>query len=201
MLMSNSKTQETEFGSQTDFEAGFSLIETICALLILTIGLIGTAAALTYAFEYGTTSRNVGSAKLIITSTMEEIESLRNTRRLNFAQIANVADVDNVGAKNPFAGFSVDYRPIALEPGLDGVNGTPDDMMEPGPDGTLGTPDDVENVALSRSGYMRRITITPLPLDPTIKKIEIKVRYFSVGGKVSEVTGIGYLNDETRTTG
>lgn len=199
--MSNSKTQETEFGSPTDFEAGFSLIETICALLILTIGLIGTAAALTYAFEYGTTSRNVGSAKLIITSTMEEIESLRNTRRLNFAQISNVADVDNAGAKNPFAGFAVDFKPISIGPGLDGVNGTPDDLMEPGPDGTLGTADDVENLALSRSGYLRRITITPLPLDPTIKKIEIKVKYFSVGGKVSEVTGIGYLNDETRTTG
>ena len=58
-----------------------------------------------YALEFGTTSRNVGNAKLIITSTMEEVESLRNTRRLDFKQIANVPDVDNIDSKNTFNGL------------------------------------------------------------------------------------------------
>lgn len=182
-------------------EKGFSLLEVIVAILILSISLIGTAAALTYALEYGTTSRNVGTAKLLITSTMEEIESLRNTRRLDFKQIANVGAVDNIDSKNTFNGFSVGFKPVGLDPGIDGVNGTDDDIKDLGPDGILGTADDVDNPALSRSGYLRQITITPFPTDPSIKKIEIKIKFFSAGGKISEISGIGYINNESRTTG
>ena len=76
-----------------------------------------------------------------------------------------------------------------------------DDIKDVGPDLILGTADDVDNPALIRSGYLRKITITPMPTDPTIKKIEVKIKYFSAGGKVSEITGIGYINDEARTTG
>ena len=57
-------------------EKGFSLLEAIVAILILTIGLMGAAGALTYSLQYSTTSKNVGNAKLIIVSTIEEIESL-----------------------------------------------------------------------------------------------------------------------------
>jgi hypothetical protein len=182
-------------------DGGFSLVETIIAIFILSAGLLGTAAALTYAFEYGTTSRNVGSAKLIVVATMEEIESLRNTRRLDFKQLGNVGAVDNTSAKNSFSGFSPDFRPVSLSPGPDGIYGTDDDLKDVGPDGILGTPDDVENPSLARSGYLRKITITSLPLEPSIKKVEVRVQYYSVGGKVSEISGIGYINDETRTTG
>lgn len=182
-------------------EEGFSLLEAVVAILILTIGLMGTAAALTYSLEFGTTSRNVGNAKLLIVSAIEEIESLRNTRRLEFKQISNVGGVDNTDCKNTFNGFSTGFKPISLNPGFDGVNGTDDDIKEAGPDGILGNADDVDNPALIRSGYTRQITITPLPSDTTIKKVEVKVRYYSAGGKVSEITGVGYINNETRTTG
>lgn len=182
-------------------EEGFSLLEAVVAILILTIGLMGAAAALTYSLEFGTTSRNVGNAKLLIVSAIEEIESLRNTRRLEFKQISNVGGVDNTDCKNTFNGFSTGFKPISLNPGFDGVNGTDDDIKEAGPDGILGNTDDVDNPALIRSGYTRQITITPLPTDTTIKKVEVKVRYYSAGGKVSEITGVGYINNETRTTG
>jgi prepilin-type N-terminal cleavage/methylation domain-containing protein len=182
-------------------EKGFSLLEVVVAILILTIGLLGTAAAITYALEYGTTSRNVGNAKLLITSTMEEIESLRNTRRLDYKQIANVGAVNNIDSKNTFNGFSIGFKAVSLDPGPDGVNGTDDDLRDPGPDTVFGTGDDFDNPALMRSGFMRQIKIEPMPSDPTIKKIEIKIQYFSAGGKVNEITGVGYINDETRTTG
>lgn len=187
--------------SNNNNEEGFSLLEAIVAIVILTIALMATAASLTYALEFGTTSRNVGSAKLLITSTMEEIESLRNTRRLDFKQIANVGNVDNIDSKNAFSGFSVGFKAVGLNPGPDGVNGTDDDLTDAGPDTILGNSDDFINPDLSRSGYMRQISVSPMPTDPTIKKIEIKIRYFSTGGKVSEITGVGYINDESRTTG
>jgi prepilin-type N-terminal cleavage/methylation domain-containing protein len=194
--MSNKKTRQ-----KTGTQKGFSLIEAVVAIFILTIGLMGAAAALTYALEYGMTSHNVGNAKLLITSTIEEIESLRNTKRLEFKQIANVGAVDNTDCRNDFSGFSTGFQPIALAPGFDGVNGTADDIKIAGPDAVLGTADDIEDTSLIRSGYTRKITITPLAADPTIKKVEVIIRYYSAGGKVSQIAGVGYINNESRTTG
>jgi prepilin-type N-terminal cleavage/methylation domain-containing protein len=200
MLMSNKNVQTHNIESRKN-QNGFSLLEAIVALLIISIALMGTAASLSYAFEYGTTSRTVGSARLAIVSTLEEIESLRNTHRLTFLQLANVSDVDNTDAKNPFNGFSENFKAISLNPGFDGVFGTDDDLKEAGPDAILGNADDIENPALARGGYMRKISIAPLPLDPKIKKVVVTIRYFSTGGKVSQVSGIAYINDESRTTG
>jgi type II secretory pathway pseudopilin PulG len=177
---------------------GFSLIEAVVAIFIMTIGLIGTAAALGYAIHYGTISRNVTSAKSIITAQIEEIETLRNSRRLDFKQIANVGSVDNTDAAAPFNGFSTGFKELSLNPGPDGVNGTDDDLRAAGADGVYGTPDDFDDPGQVRSGYMRRVTITNL--SGSMKKIEITVRYFGSGGVVGEIAGVCYLNNEGTLT-
>lgn len=174
------------------------MIEAVVAILIITIGLIGTAAAITYALEFTTMSRNVSSAKLLIVASIEEIESLRNSRRLDFKQIANVGGVDNTNTPNRFNGFSTGFKDVSIDPGPDGVNGTDDDLRAAGVDGTYGTADDFDNQALIRSGYRRQITISVL--SDTLKKIEIKVRYMASNGKIGELTGVCYLNDEARVT-
>jgi prepilin-type N-terminal cleavage/methylation domain-containing protein len=200
IFMLNKKTQNYLEKPLNSGEAGFSLMEVIVAIIILTIALLGTAAALGYALEFGNTSRNVGRAKSIITSSIEEIESLRNTRRLDFKQIANVGSVDNTNSKNPFNGFSTGFKEISLSAGKDGVNGTDDDLIDAGADTIYGTADDFTNSSLIRSGYTRQITITTLPSDVTIKKVEIKVKYVSASGSLGMITGISYINDEARTT-
>lgn len=196
MHMLNSKNK-MDLKSQ---ESGFSLLEAVVAILILSIGLIATAAAMTYAIEIGSTTRNISNARAVIMSTIEEIESLRNSRRLDYAQIANVGSVDNSDSDRNFDGFSAGYKEISLQPGPDGINGTDDDLKDPGPDSTYGTPDDFNNVTFVRSGYVRNIRIAPLVTDPAIKKVEVTVRYYSVGGKVGEISGVSYINDEARTT-
>lgn len=198
-MSNNSIKSPTKKGS--GYEKGFSLLEVIIAIFILSTALIGTAAAITYALEFSTTSRNVGKAKLIIVSTIEEIEALRNAKRLNFKQIANVGDVDNTDSKVVFDGFSTGFKEISLNPGPDGVIGTDDDLRDAGSDGIYGTPDDYDNPSLVRSGYTRQISISFLPTDPTIKKVEVRVKYFSAGGKISEIYGVSYINDEARRTG
>jgi prepilin-type N-terminal cleavage/methylation domain-containing protein len=177
---------------------GFSLIEAVVAIFILTIGLMGTAAALSYAIHYGTISRNVTNAKSIIVGQIEEIETLRNSRRLDFKQIANTGTVDNTDMPAIFSGFSTGFKELSINPGPDGVNGTDDDLRDAGPDATFGTGDDFDNPALVRSGYMREITITNL--SASMKKIEIKVRYYGTGESVGEIAGVCYLNDEGRLT-
>lgn len=179
-------------------ERGFSLVEAVIAILIMTIGLIGTAAAITYALQFGTISRNLTKGKLIAVSMIEEVDSLRNTRRLDFKQIANAGAVDNNGSANTFTGFSTGFQQISLNPGPDGVNGTADDLRDPGADGNFGTGDDFDNQALVRSGYMRQVAISNL--SDSLKKVEIKVRYFSSTGSIGELTGVSYINDEVRLT-
>ena len=198
MLMSNNFKQKKEENPTNRDEKGFSLIEAVVAILIITIGLIGTAAAVTYALEFSAISRNVSNAKLVIVSSIEEIESLRNTRRLDFKQIANVGNVDNNGTPNSFNGFSNGYKEVSLNPGPDGVNGTDDDLRSAGADETYGTGDDFDDPTQVRSGYVRQITITNL--NTTLKKVEIKVRYFGTGGKIGELRGVSYINDESRIT-
>lgn len=196
--MLNKKLQKSVAESLDKGESGFTLIEAVIAILILTTGLIGTAAAITYALQFGAISRNVSSAKSVIVATIEEVETLRNGRRLDFKQIANVGSVDNTGSPNSFNGFSVGFKPVSLSPGPDAVNGTDDDIRDPGVDGIFGTADDFDNQGLVRSGYMRKITITGL--SDTLKKVEVKIQYVGSGGTIGEITGVSYLNNESRVT-
>lgn len=177
-------------------EGGFTLIEAVIAILIITIGLIGTAGAITYALEYSTISKNATNAKQVATSMIEQIESLRNTRRLSFRQIANVGSVDNTDAVNTFTGFSVGFKEVSSRPGADGVFGTDDDLVDAGVDGLYGTADDFINNSFIRGGYTRQITVTIL--SPAVKKVEVKVRYASSAGKIGELRGVCYLNNDSR---
>ncbi len=179
-------------------EAGFTLVEAVIAIFILTIALVGTAAAITYALEFGAISRNVTNAKSMVVASIEEVETLRNSRRLDFQQIANVGAVNNTNSKNLFDGFSVGFKDVSKEPGPDGVNGTNDDLMNKGLDAIFGTADDFEDANFVRPGYQRQISITNL--SDSLKKIEVKIRYVGSGNKMGEITGVGYLNDEFRVT-
>ncbi len=197
--MSNKTERNSAQEKSKKAQQGFSLIEAIIAIFILTIGLIGTAAAVTYALEFSTISRNVTKAKLVVVASIEEVESLRNSRRLNFKQFANVGSVDNSDAQNNFMGFSDGYSMVSSSPGPDGVNGTADDISTaPGNDGVFGTPDDTVDMKLLRSGYIRQIQI--VNLSANLKKVIVRVRYTSVNGKVGEIVGVSYLNNDARTT-
>lgn len=162
-------------------ESGFTLVEAVFAIFVLTIGLVGTAAAITYALQYGAISRNVTKAKLMVVASFEEIETLRNSRRLDYKQIANVGGVDNQDVSNPFDGFSTGFREIAGNPGADGV---------------YGTADDIANTSPSSKSFSRQITITSI--SSSIKRVEVKVRYPGNGETIGEITGVSYLNDEAR---
>ena len=199
MSSNNISTSQKQILRAGSSESGFTLIEAIMAIFILTIGLVGTAAAITFALQYGAVSRNVTKSKLLVVASFEEIESLRNSRRLDYKQLANVGGVDNTGSTHNFSGFNTGFNAISSEPGLDGVYGTSDDLSAaPGPDGIYGTSDDIADPSRVRDGYTRQIKITDV--SKSIKKIEVKVRYPGSGGTIGEITGVCYLNDEARLT-
>jgi type II secretory pathway pseudopilin PulG len=179
-------------------ELGLTLLEVVISMMILMVGLLAVAGAVVYSVNASNMSRNVTDAKQIIVSTLEQMENLRNTGVLTFAQIANTGAVDNTGAAHNFAGFPTGFQPVSIQPGPDGIFGTADDLVDPGPDGVYGTGDDFTNNALARTGYTRQIVISSL--SDNLKKIQVTLHYPGANGTTLTLVGTSYLNYDSRGT-
>jgi type II secretory pathway pseudopilin PulG len=178
-------------------ESGFSLVEMVMAMLLMLIGLLALATVIGYAFMVSNKGRNITNSKLLVTSILEQMETLRNTNRLTFGQLSNAADVDNTNSSQNFEGFPLEFQPVSLNPGPDGIFGTTDDLVDAGTDGSYGTQDDFTNLALSHPGYSRQIVITKL--NPDLKRIQVTLRYPGDKGKVYTKVGVSYLNNDVRS--
>jgi hypothetical protein len=115
---------------------------------------------------------------------------------LTYGQIANVGQVDDSGAAQPFNGFPTSFDPVSTNPGPDGIYGTSDDLVTAGKDGILGTADDVTDPSLARPGFTRQILITPLSAN--LKQVTVTLRYPAQEGRIKTQVGISYLNNDAR---
>ena len=176
--------------------AGFTLLETVVAMVLLTTALLGVASAIGYALMVSNSGRGVTNTKLLVVTVLEQMETLRNNGQLTFGQIANTGQVDNSGG-GTFGGFPTGFSDVSVNPGGDGIFGTGDDLIDPGADGNYGTADDYTNVNLIRTGFSREIVITPL--NPQLKRIQVTLRYSANGGVRKELVGVSYLNDNTHS--
>jgi prepilin-type N-terminal cleavage/methylation domain-containing protein len=160
-------------------ERGFSLLEMVVAMLILTIGLLGFASALGYAMMASNSGRGLTNGKLLVVSALEQMETLRDSGQLNFGEISNAP----VGGST-FTGFLSGFQPVSTTPGPDFVYGTADD---PG----------ITDPAFAVSGVTRQITITDL--SPTLKKISVKLRYMRDTSvhKELDLDCVSFLNDNS----
>ena len=129
--MLNSKSRRACGRKQRQSESGVTILEMVVAMLILTIGLLGLAAAIGYAVTVSNKGRNLTNSKLLVVSLLEQMETLRNTQELKYGQIANVGAVDNTAATRNFAGFPVGFLPLSINPGPDGFRVTwrPDESL------------------------------------------------------------------------
>ena len=174
-------------------EGGFSLLEMVVAMVVLTVGLLGVASAISYALMASNRGRGVTNSKMLVVSALEQMETLRNTGQLNFQEISN-----SQVAGSPFRGFPSDFRDVSTVPGPDGVFGTADDLSTaPGPDGNYGTSDDTRDLTRARPGVTRQILI--IDLNPLLKKVQVTLRYGPNGGEQKELVGISYLNDDAHS--
>ncbi|HSS20260.1 MAG TPA: prepilin-type N-terminal cleavage/methylation domain-containing protein [Pyrinomonadaceae bacterium] len=173
---------------------GFSLLEMVVAITILTVGLLGAASAIGYAMVASNHGRSITNTKLLAVSILEQMETLRDTSHLTFGQIANVGQVDNGGAVKVFPGFQPGFQQVSINPGPDGIFGTSDDLIDAGTDGNYGTADDFVNPDFALVGVTRQIQI--IALGPTLKKVQVTVKY-SVNGTPQQIVAISYLNDNS----
>ena len=170
-------------------EAGVTILEMALATLILTVGLLALAGSIGYAIAVSNKGRNLTNTKLVAVSMLEQMETLRNTGRLTFGQIANVGDVDNTGATRNFAGFPTGFQPVSINPGPDGIFGTSDDLINP----TTG----LNEPAWAMSGCSREIVITDLSL--YLKRIQVTLQYQDAGGTTRNLVAVSYLNDDAHS--
>lgn len=183
--------------SHNNSEAGFSLLEMVVALTLLTIGLLGVAQAIGYAMVAANHGKSITNTKLLAVSILEQMETLRDTNNLTFGQIANVGDVNNAGGVKDFSGFQAGFQQVSTNPGPDGIFGTADDLTDAGPDGQFGTPDDFINPNFAVVGVTRQIQISEL--SPRLKKVQVTIDY-SVSGNSKSVRATSYLNDNSTSS-
>jgi hypothetical protein len=154
---------------------GFSLLETLVALLVLMTGIIGTAQMFTQSLSYMEFSQDDFIAQEKAQEAVEAIFTAKYSNETSWPQISNISGV------NPSGLFLQGAQPLLLPGSVDGLFGTvndegmpPDYILEPGPDGKLGTPDDIE---IPLSNFTRTIVITNVLNDPNLRQIQVTVIY------------------------
>ena len=154
---------------------GFTLLETMIALIVLGVGILGLAAMLGDALSYMRGSQDDFIAQQKAEEAAEAIFTAKYTNGITWAQVANN------NAANPLGLFLNGPQPI-LQPGAtDGLvgrvadAGSPEEyILTPGPDNKLGTADDVQ---LPLTEFTRTIIITNVAGDPNLRTIQIVVNY------------------------
>lgn len=156
-------------------EKGFSYLEVMFSILIMTIGIVALLSAISMAMLREQVTESKNTARQITSSALESIFAVRDLRNSN--SLSNWDAINN--DSTPPGVFLTGWTPVREDPGLDGINGTADDACAtgvacPGPGGYTNTSAEV-------NGYERRIIISDIVEsgEPDIrkKKVEIRVRY------------------------
>ncbi|HTX16374.1 MAG TPA: prepilin-type N-terminal cleavage/methylation domain-containing protein [Candidatus Baltobacteraceae bacterium] len=159
---------------QDNSAKGFTLLETMIALAVLAIGILGLAAMLGTAIATMQGSREDFIAQQKAEQAIEAIFTAKYTNSVTWPQVSNFS-----GA-NPTGLFLSGPQTLTV-PGTDGLVGTavdlaaaPDYYLDPGPDGKLGTADDVK---ISLTKFTRTISITNVVGDSNLRNVTVTVNY------------------------
>lgn len=161
--------KNTSFVRRRSNQGGFSLLEVMFAIVIMTVGLLAVIASFATAIKATSSAQEDLVARHKALDALESIYTARNSQQLPFASINNTA------SGGIFKGGA---QPL-LCAGADGLVGTGDDvactnpntgaacpggvecLVLPGPDGVLGTADDFTQ---SLSNFTRTITFNQVLL-------------------------------------
>ncbi len=152
--------------------AGFTLIEVVIAMAILTVGLLGLAEAFYVGMQHMSTSTAALTAREKAREAVESVHTARDTRTIVWSQIRNVSA----------GGVFLDGAQPLNAAGADGLVNTADDaaagvetVREPGPNGILGDGDDL---VTPLSGFQREIRISELvPAKPDLRELVVTITY------------------------
>ncbi|HXX15580.1 MAG TPA: prepilin-type N-terminal cleavage/methylation domain-containing protein [Candidatus Eremiobacteraceae bacterium] len=170
-------------------QRGFTLLETMIAMAILSFGVLGLASFFTQGLKNSNTVQMQYIANQKAQEAMESIFEARDANLLTFSEINNVSN----------GGVFLNGAQPLLAPGPDGIVGTADDdtsnpdkiITGPGPDNILGTADDTY---IPLNPWMTRtITITPVTGYTNMVQVNITINY-QYEGQVGQVQLVTYLS-------
>ena len=162
-------------------EDGFSLIEVMVAMLVLSVGVLALVGVMGLAVQTAASSTSRLIAREKAREAVESVHSARDTGELAWNRVRNVSE----------GGAILDGPQDMRTAGADALVNTADDgaievLRGPGPDGVIDTQDDTRMV-LERNLFQREIRITPVNFDgggavnPNLRRITVTVRYRVVG--------------------
>lgn len=174
---------------------GFTLVEVMIAIAVLSIGILTIIAAFASAVASTQNSQENLISRQKALEAMESIFTARNTQQISFAAINNI----------PSGGIFVSGATPLWAAGPDGLVNTADDtpfaangvcpagpecIPMPGPDGILGTADDIP---MSLGNFTRQIAISPVvnadgTPNPNLRQITVTVSYAGSRGSARTYT-------------
>lgn len=168
---------------------GFTLIEAMISILILSFGVLSLAAVYAQGIMYSSMSQFNYIAEKKAEEAVETIFTARDTKVLTWAQIQNIST----------GGVFKDGPQPLLDPGPDGLVDTADDnaalpdtiIIGPGPDGILGTADD--QVLNLNSIMSRTVAIAPVTGEANLRQITVTITY-QFGKIQNTYTLISYIS-------
>ncbi|MBN1567373.1 MAG: prepilin-type N-terminal cleavage/methylation domain-containing protein [Acidobacteria bacterium] len=165
-----------------DSQRGFTLVETLMAIVIMAGGLLALATAFAQGMIIMSTSHYHQMAKEKASEAIESVFTSRDTITISWDEIRNVDD----------GGVFLNGEQPLKESGDDGLVNTIDDediesITLPGPDNQMGTSDDVME---TMSQFTREIAIEDIGANGvSLRRIVVTIRY-----------QVGHLNREYQLT-
>jgi prepilin-type N-terminal cleavage/methylation domain-containing protein len=166
-------------------QEGFTYIELMIAIIILTIGILAQLSALSLSMLRASETEQRNEARQIASSTLESIFSARdlgNANGINNWEAINLSDVNSNGI------FKSGWNPIREDAGQDGIHGTADDACTYYVNCVVGS---YINTSEVNYGFERKIEITDIAetgfSSVRKRRIEVKIRY-GVGQIIREET-------------
>jgi type II secretory pathway pseudopilin PulG len=175
-------------------QKGFTLVEAMVSILILSFGVLSLAAVYAQGLYYASLTQYDYIAEKKAEQAVEAIFTARDTSNLTWNQIQNVS-----GSQGGGGGVFIDGAQPMLQPGPDGLVGTvrdsgsPDELITIGPNssGQIGTTTD-QFVDLN-PWMTRTIQITPVTGETNLRQITVTVNY-KVGKMQRTYTLISYIS-------
>jgi prepilin-type N-terminal cleavage/methylation domain-containing protein len=162
--------------------AGFTLIETMIAMLVLSIGVLGLAATLASSLAYMNSSENDYIAQQKAAEAVESIFTARDLGQATWSSICKVGSALCTG------GIFLNGAEPLCDPGNDGIIDTADDfngtacsgqadaILMPTTAGTINSTT-ASRVPLSNYNFQRTITITAFPNVANLRTITVLITY------------------------
>ena len=173
-------------------QSGFTLLEAMIAIVILSFGILSLASVYAQGIQVASLTQFDYIAEKQAEEAVETIFAARDSKLLAWTNIRNVTGAGGVND----GVFVVGPKPL-LAAGPDGLFGTVDDdaanptvvIVSPGPDKILGTADDV---VMPLTNMTRTIAIVDVVGSTGLRQITITMTY-TVGRMTRQYTLVSFI--------